>query len=225
MQRLLTSLFRPVLEKTKSMRLSQLAMLPVQRGSVLFLGDSITEQGMWHEWFPDLRVANRGVGSDTVTGVLKRAADALNDPVAISLLIGTNDLAGLGASPKVADIADHVRNLVRLIGLKAPNASLVINSVMPRTPSFASQIRELNQHYRTIAQESGAAYLDLWPALADGDRLRRDYSTDSLHLNGAGYAAWVDLLRPVLPASSTPAERAKQPGHSDRPGATGRRGS
>ena len=198
MQRALSRLFKPVLEKTKAMRLSQLAMLPVPPQSIVFLGDSITEQGMWHEWFPDLAVVNRGVGSDTVGGVLKRTADVLHEPVAISLLIGTNDLGGIGRSSKVADIADQVRDLVRLIEVTAPDARLVINSVMPRTPSFAAQIRELNQHYRAIARESGSEYVDLWPALADGERLRRDYSTDSLHLNGAGYAAWVEVLGPVL---------------------------
>lgn len=40
MQRLLVGLFKPVLEKTKSMLLSQLALLPVPPHSLLLLGDS-----------------------------------------------------------------------------------------------------------------------------------------------------------------------------------------
>lgn len=103
MERLLIRLFKPVMERTKSVRLSQLAMLPVPPDRVLFLGDSITEQGMWHEWFPDLAVLNRGVGSDTVGGVSRRATATLNRPAAVSLLIGTNDLGGICRSSIVGE--------------------------------------------------------------------------------------------------------------------------
>ena len=61
------------------------------KGAVVFLGDSIT-QG-WYALanaFPNLKVANRGIGGDTTRGVLYRLkADALDlDPKAIVLLIG-----------------------------------------------------------------------------------------------------------------------------------------
>jgi lysophospholipase L1-like esterase len=42
-------------------------------------------------------------------------------------------------------------------------------------------------------------YLDLWPALADGDgELNSDFSEDRLHLNQAGYDVWLSELRPAL---------------------------
>jgi hypothetical protein len=34
-------------------------------GEVVFLGDSITAGGAWHEWFPDVPVVNRGIDGDT----------------------------------------------------------------------------------------------------------------------------------------------------------------
>jgi lysophospholipase L1-like esterase len=44
-----------------------------------------------------------------------------------------------------------------------------------------------------------AVYVDLWPALVGPDRaLRKDATSDALHLNGNGYQIWVDLLRPHL---------------------------
>lgn len=52
-----------------------------------------------------------------------------------------------------------------------------------------------------IAQPVAIALLigtNLWPALADGDAMRREFSFDRVHLNGAGYRAWVSALRPAL---------------------------
>ena len=83
---------------------------------------------------------------------------------------------------------------------------MLVNSVMPRTRSLAASILDLNQRYYAIAAESGAKYVDLWPVLADRDGSMRDELTlDHLHLNGAGYEAWVGVLRPLLAPSDGPA--------------------
>src|SRR5215471_1248621 len=63
------------------------------KGAVVFLGDSIT-QG-WNDLaqtFPDMKVANRGIGGDTTRGVWFRLQDDVLDldPRAVVLLIGTN---------------------------------------------------------------------------------------------------------------------------------------
>ena len=38
---------------------------------IVFLGDSLTELGLWNEFFPTVKLANRGVGGDTTKDVLK----------------------------------------------------------------------------------------------------------------------------------------------------------
>ncbi|MEH0417943.1 hypothetical protein [Streptomyces sp. B21-083] len=44
-----------------------------------------------------------------------------------------------------------------------------------------------------------ARYVDLWPVLADHrGGLRSLYTHDDLHLNGPGYRAWGQTLRPLL---------------------------
>jgi lysophospholipase L1-like esterase len=192
-------LIRPVLRRTMAMRISQFEQLPSQSGRIVFLGDSITEAGIWDEWFPDLPVLNRGVGGDSVGGVHARLATAIADPLAVSLLIGTNDLSGLGHSRDIGRIADQTRALVGDIQDRAPKATLLLNSVMPRRRSMATAIRDLNDRYAKIAAEAGATYVDLWPVLADSDgAIRRNFTRDHLHLNGVGYEAWVGELRPLL---------------------------
>ena len=194
-------LLRGVIAGSQSARRSQFSALPPCPDRVLFLGDSITEQGVWDEWFPELPTLNRGIGGETVGQVTARLDSAIMAPRAISLLIGTNDLGGLGASRKVEDIAGHMRKLAQSIRERAGAAPLFINSVLPRSAYFRDRIRALNQHYQHIAAECGATYINVWPALADGSgALRADCTADGLHLTGAGYRVWTDLLRPHLGA-------------------------
>lgn len=198
-QALLAPVVRPVMRRGIEMRVSQLEHLTPPPGRVVFLGDSITDQGAWAEWFPELRTLNRGISGDSVSGVHARLESALHDPTGISLLIGTNDLGGMGRSRRVDAIATQFDDLVGAIRGAAPDAVLLINSVMPRTKRMAPKIRDLNERYARIADRAGATYVDLWPSLAAPDGSLRDALTsDHLHLNGAGYEAWVGELRPLL---------------------------
>ncbi|MFE3030016.1 GDSL-type esterase/lipase family protein, partial [Nocardia tengchongensis] len=127
-----------------------------------------------------------------------RLDTAIDAPAAIFLLIGTNDL-GLGETP--GRVAEKLRRLVEEIRERAPHAPLHLQSVMPRKAKFAERIRELNAAAWQIAAEADAAYIDLWPALADSNgALRPEFTRDGLHLSGEGYAAWIDVLRPHVAA-------------------------
>ena len=181
------------------MRQTQFEELPASPGHVVFLGDSITDQGIWHEWFPELATLNRGISGDTVGGVLSRLETALNAPTAVSLLIGTNDLSGFGNSHKVDDIATQMDMLLARILQQAPNALLLVNSVMPRSKSLIDDVEQLNRRYQDLAVKHNATWVDVCPLLAAPDRtLRKDLSADGIHLNGHGYKIWVDALRPHL---------------------------
>jgi lysophospholipase L1-like esterase len=188
---------RRFLGPSRAMKASHFEQLELRGGEVVFLGDSITEGGQWHEWFPHLAVANRGIGGDTTTGVLKRLHTATaGPPSAVLLLIGTNDLS---LQYPTEEIAANVDSIVTAVQADAPDAQIVLQSVMPRKAKRRERIQELNDRYRRIAHARGIRYLDLWPALADENgALNRAFTADDLHLNGAGYRAWIDLLRPVV---------------------------
>jgi lysophospholipase L1-like esterase len=178
------------------MRASQFAELPPASGHVVLLGDSITEYGLWQEWFSGLPVLNRGISGETSADLLRRLDSAIHEPAAVFLLIGTNDLS---AGISLADIVRNVRALLEEIERRAPGTPVVVQSVMPRTARFRDDIRLLNDAYRALVDAAPAhvQYLDLWPALADEQGLLRSaFTEDGLHLGGAGYAAWVDVLRP-----------------------------
>ncbi|MFE5286221.1 GDSL-type esterase/lipase family protein [Nocardia sp. NPDC056611] len=191
---------RYMLRTSIAMRASQFEQLPAPTGRVVFFGDSITEGGLWDEWFPQVRPVNRGIGGNTVDDLRARLDTAIDAPEAIFLLIGTNDL-GLGQTP--GQVGENLRRLVEEIRERAPHTPLHVQSVMPRRAKFAERIRELNSAAWQIAAEADAWYIDLWPALADSNgALRPEFTRDGLHLSGAGYAAWVEVLRPHVAALS-----------------------
>jgi lysophospholipase L1-like esterase len=124
---------------------------------------------------------------------------AINDPIAVSLMIGTNDLHGPRKERDTTKIADRTDEIIGRIRGLAPSAQVFVNSVLPRTELLAEQIRDLNERNRGSAARRGATYIDLWPAFADAaGAMKPDYSRDNLHLTPAGYLAWTEVLRPHL---------------------------
>ena len=187
---------RRFMDPMRRMRALQFQELPLHGGEVVFLGDSITEGGSWHEWFPDVPVVNRGIGADTTDGVLARLDSAILHPSKVFLLIGTNDLS---FRRKPDQVAANQRSIIEQIRGRAPQADLYVQSVMPRTRKLRGRIDLLNARYCALADEFGATYIDLWPTLSNAEgELDPAYSLDSLHLNGAGYRAWITVLRPHL---------------------------
>ena len=190
------SIVTPLLKVPQQTRQDQLNALRPLPGSVVLLGDSITEGGEWQELLPTLPVVNRGISGETASQLLGRVGSPLNRPAAVVLLIGTNDLAR-GVSG--LHVADTVRRILDQIEWTCPDSPVLLQSVMPRSPKFAAEIRDLNARYRRLADARARVdYIDLWPLLSDGPSIRPTYSFDSLHLNGAGYRAWVSALRPAL---------------------------
>jgi lysophospholipase L1-like esterase len=195
----LARLLHTFVAPAQQMRRTQLDLLPVTPGGVLFLGDSITEAGMWHEWFPELVAVNRGVGGETVAQVHARLDQVINDPAAISLLVGTNDFSGFGPSRKVEDVAEQLRALIIDIRDRCPGVPLLVTSVLPRDRWFSRRVVQLNARLTRIAADSGAVYVDVWGALAnDRGELDARFTKDHIHLSGEGYQVWVDALRPHL---------------------------
>ncbi|HEY1661573.1 MAG TPA: GDSL-type esterase/lipase family protein [Verrucomicrobiae bacterium] len=171
--------------------------------AVVFLGDSIT-QG-WTSLakdFPNLKVANRGIGGDTTRGVLYRLdADVLSlDPQAIVLLIGTNDI-GNGANP--ADVADNIRAILKAIRKEDPEIPVIVCEVMPSSAKMgrpADKIEKLNALIQKEMKNKPNVYLcDTWSIFADANgNAPHDIFHDLLHPNAAGYAKWEAALNPIL---------------------------
>lgn len=188
---------RSSLGESIAARRSQFEQLIPGPGQVVFLGDSNIEQGAWSEWFPTLPCINRGIGGDTVKGVRLRLDSAINQPLGVFLVIGSNDVAGSRGSRKVPEVADELHRLIADIKSLAPGAALFLNSVLPRSREMSDAIRSLNERYRDLAIKTGTTYVDVSSALSAADgSVRSEFTFDGHHLNGLGYRTWVDVLRP-----------------------------
>lgn len=173
--------------------------VPVPPRRVLFLGDSLTEGGLWADFFPDLPTSNRGIGGEATYDLLERLDSAVNDPLAVSLQIGTNDLHGPRSLRDLRQVAARCDEIVGRIRELAPAALILLNSVLPRTQLFAGRIQALNEDYRARAARHDATYVDLWPVFADDSgAIKKEFTRDGLHLTPAGYLAWAEVLRPHL---------------------------
>lgn len=164
---------------------------------LVFVGDSIIEGGDWASWFPDDDAVNLGAGGDTVAGLTARVDDVIaTQPDSIVLLIGTNDF---GAHKRtVEQVVRGIENVMVTFRRELPGTRLLLVSILPRAVELAPRIKDANRHLRQFSATVRAQYLDLWPALADGDAIRAEFSDDALHLTEAGYQAWLDELRPAL---------------------------
>lgn len=170
---------------------------PAETRRVAFVGDSITAGADWASWFPDMEAINFGVGGYTTDDVLARVDDIVAArPDEILLLIGTNDL---GLRRTVEHLVRNIEVMLVDFRRELPGARMLVQSVLPRGSEFAPSIQDANIHLRQFCATVRAQYLDLWPRFARADgSIDPTLSDDGLHLNAAGYEAWLDELRPAL---------------------------
>jgi len=167
------------------------------RDVVVFLGDSLVDDGPWKEAFPNVEVLNLGVGGDRVMDVFARL-DELADPglhvVKLFLLIGTNDARDQLPG---RELAGRYLFLVRELREMLPDARIHLMTLPPCGPHRNEIVLTLNDAIREAAAVEQLPHTDLYPEFATADgSLREEYDIDGVHLNEAGYARWVELIAP-----------------------------
>lgn len=176
---------------------------PVVPGGLLFLGDSITEGGDWPALTGDAGAVNRGIGGDVTFGVLERLDDVIRRrPAKLFLLIGINDI-GKDLPPAV--IADNVRRIAEAVRDGSPETTVYVQSLLPVNPTVDGFPQHYDKEYyvqrtnvllREAAAAAGVRFVNLYPHFADSlGLLDARLTGDGLHLNAAGYAHWVEVLR------------------------------
>jgi len=175
-----------------------------KQGSVVFLGDSIT-QGWGKDFkgrFPGMKLANRGIGGDTTRGMLIRLEEdvlALN-PSAIVLLLGTNDIE---VDIPVDAIGRNFEKILAVIKAHSTEVPIVLCRMFPSSPEKerpAETIQAVNAHYEAVVKnDPQVTVLDTWTLYAQEDGNSDPlWFRDRLHLNPEGYDRWAAALKPVF---------------------------
>jgi lysophospholipase L1-like esterase len=183
---------------------------PNTPAEIAFVGDSLVGDGPWAEFFSEIH--NRGIGGDRASAVLARLDEVTEGkPRKIFLLVGTNDLA---AAVPVAQFLRHYRAILERIRKESPDTVITVIGVLPVNMTFPEQptfdnarVVETNRRLKELVAEfPGVRFLDLTPSLVDeGGSLRREYSTDGMHMTIDGYLAIREALKgPVLEESTHP---------------------
>lgn len=185
-------------------RVSLFEALPIERGDIVFLGNSLTDGGEWTELFNDPKIKNRGINSDEISGVKERLSQITdNSPSKIFLLIGINDISH---GDSLDSLSSEYESLVKEIRRRCPDTELYLQSILPINNDFRryknlfgkeGMVDGLNKSIKSIAADNGAEFIDLFPALSEpaSGKLRTEFTNDGLHLLGPGYLAWAEAIR------------------------------
>lgn len=174
-----------------------------QNGALVFLGDSITEQGDWSNVKLPVPVYNFGISGDTSYGVLMRIDQVTKiQPSAVVLTIGVNDLQRGFTPERVSDNTFAIVNKLIDAGVKKVFIQTVLPVIESKLQSGIknSTIRQLNSLNEKILFKLHSGFLDCTEVFEDDERsLRAEFTDDGLHLNKAGYDAWYEFLDNFLP--------------------------
>lgn len=179
---------------------------------VVYFGDQVTDVGYRGsaDFFSDQSWLNRGSAGQTIDHVLVRLHQDVIDvcPKVVGTLPGVNDIAGSPGSSTEEMIID---NLLSVSGAAPANdIRVVLVSGTPAcccfTKSTAFQrweerIPEVNELIQKPCAGGGAVYLEYHSAMADGDNLKQELTSESVLPNNAGYRVMA-LLAEIAVAES-----------------------
>lgn len=173
-------------------------VLPKDSGSVVFLGDSQTDNTEPSELF-NLPIKNRGIGGDNLEGILNRLSDITDiKPSKLFLLVGTNDVE-LGTP--LDSMRLEYQSIIDSVRINSPKTVMYVESILPRnTPKgLHEKVLAANAMLRAVAESNRITFINLYPQFLDGHgNLDPSLTNDGLHLLGPGYLILRAQLLPYI---------------------------
>ena len=192
---------------------AQLGQISDGKERIVFMGDSITEE--WGRFSPDFfqptHYINRGIGGQTTPQMLLRfKQDVINlNPTIVFILAGTNDIAGNTGPSNLDMITNNIFSMAELsINY---NIKVVLSSILPvdkypwadHINEVPETISKINQQLKSFSQKHSTIYIDYYCFMVGENRgLKKEYTTDGVHLNKKGYEVMSDLVQEVLKKES-----------------------
>lgn len=188
----------------------ELNQVSVIEPDIIFIGDSIVEYYPLQELFGTAKtIVNRGIrGYQTRLLLENLDAHLYGDAVdQIVLLIGTNDI---GKDVPMNEVLDNLERVIQSIVRDYPLSQIKLVSILPVNEGEKykqtvyirtnEKIREWNQAYEALTSAyMQVDFVPVYDSLIDSEgQLKKDYTTDGLHLSVAGYQVLSEALKGVL---------------------------
>ncbi|GLY59645.1 sialate O-acetylesterase [Pectobacterium carotovorum subsp. carotovorum] len=180
-----------------------------QAGGIVFLGDSLTNNVSWGDFFEG-KTFNRGIGGDTTAAVLNRVDEVVKlKPKIVFLLVGVNDIqSGVSINETVNNYRMIIESLTKNDIKVVAQGILPVNHVKYEKHIIAkfrgviepdvAKVENLNAAISKISSEfNGVSYLPLDALLDIDGQINDDFTIDGIHLNGKGVRKWVEILTPI----------------------------
>lgn len=174
-------------------------VLRVKSDNIVFVGNSITNMHEWWEAFGNPKILNRGNSGGLSDEILNNIESYIEGkPAKLFLMIGTNDLGTSGLN-NPAYVSGKIRDIVRRVRSESPATELYVQSILPSKNGSRTleNLQATNELVKTICQEEGATYIDLWDDLM-GITSGNALSLDGLHLKATGYKIWCEKIAPYV---------------------------
>jgi len=176
---------------------------PITSDDIVFIGNSLIENGKWTKYFPGQKIVNRGVSGDVALGIYDRLYQILpGKPKKIFLQTGANDVShDLSADT----IVERIALVVNQILMESPETKLYLQGSLPINESFGRYAKlkgktdvfvQLNRQLEKLAASRGIVFINLFPHFTQQGNsvLRKELTGDGLHLNDKGYEIWIEQI-------------------------------
>lgn len=182
-------------------------MRPVDSTDVVMVGDGLTEYaGDWNKLLQWRHIRNRGIAGDRIKGVASRLHSVLQGkPKALFLMAGTNDILEKETLPTV--LHDYI-DLINLVRKTSPETKLYVQSLLPVNETFSNEklsgmtntIASFNVQLRHYCERYHVGYINIFKRFVrhGTNEMRRELTSDGLHLTPFGYKVWAFELKKYL---------------------------
>jgi hypothetical protein len=163
-----------------------------------FIGDSITNEGEWSDFFPTLKVVNRGIGGDKTSDILARMDSILSTkPNKAFIMIGINDIHRNISISKVLENYEAIIDLLIDADIEVVVQSTIQCELIICGSEHVQSVNLLNDSLALLSTSKRIKFLNLGELSSIGG-LSSEYTYDGVHLNLRGYVVWVDKILPLV---------------------------
>jgi len=185
-----------------------LPQLQENENRIVFMGNSITIGWLNKrpEFFEGKPYINRGISGQTTPQMLIRFRQDVIDlnPNVVTILAGTNDIAGNTGPSTLEMIMDNIKGMAELA--RANGIKVILSSTLPvydypwkpgQEPS--GKIIKLNKMIKEYADDYNHIYLDYFSKMVDGrNGLPKKYAKDEVHPTVEGYMVMEPLVEAAI---------------------------